>query len=152
MTLSPDGKFLFVSFAEASSGGIGVDTYAFDSNTGALTLVPVGPTNVGPVRNGVGRNPQEVHLIVDPQSRFLYAIDPQTNNVMAFSIGSNGALTSVQPAFQSQGAVPFSLALTANNLYVGDFAQALISGYSIAGNGAPTPVPDSPWKNGMTPA
>ena len=89
ISLSPSGKTLAVADYEFNY----VWSYSVNTITGALTLAPGAPFNVGTFTDG---------LTIDRSSKFLY-VSAGTNNVYAFSINpANAVLTAVPGS-------PFSL-------------------------------------------
>jgi 6-phosphogluconolactonase len=88
-------------------------------------------------------------VTVPPQPSFLYATS--SNQVLAFTIQSSGALSAplvVPGPNNSIGMV----ASTNGQLYVSDFANDAVDGYSInSSSGALTPLAGSPFSLGGTP-
>ena len=156
MTLSPDGKWAFVSYQQTSNGGAHVNTYPINSSTGAWgspIVYPNSPVGVGGPAPQVGHQPGEVHLTVNPSSSFLFAANPFQNLVFAFRIGSDGSLTAAGSGngTTSQSTAPFSLDSTGSFVYFGDFYQARLSGYAYSAGGL-TATPGSPHTNVGAPA
>jgi DNA-binding beta-propeller fold protein YncE len=92
------------------------------------------------------------------RAQFAYVVNALSNNVSAYSIGSNGALTPVPGSpFATIGEDPVSVAVdpTGQFAYVADFGIGSgtngVSAYSIGSNGALTPVPGSPFATGGGP-
>jgi 6-phosphogluconolactonase (cycloisomerase 2 family) len=83
-------------------------------------------------------------IVVDATGKFVYVALTFSNELVAFSIASNGALTPVPGSPFATGTSPISVTTVKNFLYV---ANAMgISGYSInASNGALTPLVGSPF-------
>ncbi len=75
------------------------------------------------------------------------------NNVSAYSIGADGALTPVPGSPFAAGSRPVSVAVdpTGKFAYVANDGDNNVSAYSIAANGALTPVPGSPFAAGSRP-
>ena len=101
------------------------------------------PAGVGPVSVAMG-----------PKATFAYVVNRGSNDVSAYSIASNGALTPVPGSPFSAGLGPLSVAVDpmAKFAYVANFDSNDISAYSIASNGALTPVPGSPFAARVKPA
>jgi DNA-binding beta-propeller fold protein YncE len=99
----------------------------------------------------VGRLPLSV--AVDPTGKFAYVPNEIGNNVSAYSIGANGALTQAPGSPFLAGNGPFSVAVdpTAKFAYVPNLFGNNVSAYSISANGALTPVPGSPFLTGIGP-
>jgi 6-phosphogluconolactonase len=93
-------------------------------------------------------------VAVDPTAKFFYVANFSSNNVSAYGISSNGALTPVSGSPFPTGVGPVSVALndTAKFAYVANIDSNDISAYSIASNGALTPVPGSPFAARVKPA
>jgi 6-phosphogluconolactonase len=77
IAIDPLGKFLYVS-------GTGVSGFSFDPSTGALTSIAGSPFIPG-------ATPGEI--AIDPAGQFAYVTNPQSEQVLAFTIGASGALT-----------------------------------------------------------
>jgi 6-phosphogluconolactonase (cycloisomerase 2 family) len=94
-----------------------------------------------------------VCLAVPLRAQFVYVANQDSNNVSAYSIGANGALTPVPGSPFAAGSVPFSVAVdpTAKFAYVANDFSNNVSAYSIGTNGALTPVPGSPFAAGSFP-
>jgi hypothetical protein len=92
-------------------------------------------------------------VAVDPTGKFAYVANGNTNNVSAYSIAANGALTPVKGSPFAAGRQPFSAAVdpTGKIAYVANDLDNNASAYSIAANGALTPVPGSPFAAGSFP-
>jgi 6-phosphogluconolactonase len=93
------------------------------------------------------------------RAQFVYTANETSNNISAYRIGANGALTPVPGSPFAAGTQPQSVVVdpTARFLYVASLGvSAIISGnnisaYSIDANGALTPVPGSPFAAGSGP-
>jgi 6-phosphogluconolactonase (cycloisomerase 2 family) len=81
ITTDPQGALLYV----ANHGSNNVSGYVIDANSGALGAVSGSPFATG------GGGPS----FLAASSSFLYVSDQTTNDVTAFAIGNNGALTVV---------------------------------------------------------
>lgn len=89
---STQGAFLFT----ANQGSNNVSAFLIDSSSGALASVSGAPFGTG------GRGPS----FVTASGSFVYVTERITNDIAAFSIGSNGALTAVPGS-------PFNVAVSA---------------------------------------
>jgi 6-phosphogluconolactonase (cycloisomerase 2 family) len=122
IAFKPSGDFLF-------SSGFGLNAFAVDGASGALTLVNGSPFSVE-----VESDPQAPNLTVDPQGKYLYAsfFHSDTNHVPGFAIDpTNGKLQEV-PGSPFTASAPYSLAVdpTGNFVYVAtDFGQ--LQGYRV---------------------
>jgi len=81
LATDPQGALLYV----ANSGSNNVSAFVIDKSTGALGAISGSPFATA------GRGPN----FLAASSSFLYVSDQITNDVTAFTIGSNGALTAV---------------------------------------------------------
>lgn len=81
MQLTPSGKLLFVTAANAPLGLI----EGFTVNAGKLTFASL--------TSSEGLNPYG--LVINPAGNFLYAGNTSSNSITIFSIGSTGSLTQV---------------------------------------------------------
>jgi 6-phosphogluconolactonase len=90
---------------------------------------------------------------VDLFGLFVYVANAASNNVSAYSIGPNGALTPVAGSPFPAGSDPRSLAvdLLGRFVYVANGHQFNVSAYRIAESGALTPVVGSPFPAGSDP-
>ena len=96
-----------------------------------------------------------VCLAAPLRAQFAYVANLSSNNVSAYSIGANGALTPVPGSPFAAGTFPFSVAVdpTGKFAYVTNVSSNNnnVSAYSIGANGALTPVPGSPLAAGTFP-
>src|SRR5881398_3123115 len=117
-----------------------------DTTDGTLTLALGANAGTFP-----GPNDAE-GLVADPQARFLFVSDFNSNEISVFNIGSNGALTRVtgSPFFVVGGSSPAFLLLhpSGNFLYASNLNSptGAISAFSInATTGALTQISGSPF-------
>jgi hypothetical protein len=113
---------------------------AIDSATGVLTPVPGSPFATG----GLNVN-QGIALAVTPDGQFLYAGTTGANNISAFSIGSNGALTPVAGSPFPLTGFPFNMKVTPDRKFLAMAQSSGLAMFSIGSNGALTTVPGSPF-------
>ena len=87
------------------------------------------------------------------RAEFVYVANAGSNNVSAYRIAENGALTPVAGSPFPAGSDPRSLAVDLFGLfvYVANAASNNVSAYSIGPNGALTPVAGSPFPAGSDP-
>jgi 6-phosphogluconolactonase (cycloisomerase 2 family) len=125
LSLTPDGKFLYT--ASSAAGQTGVRGYAIGAG-GALTQVPGSPFPTGG---------STFNVVASPAAPVVFASEVDTDTVLAYAIGSNGALTPVGPALPA-GADPLSLAVTPSgrSLFVGVSGPDGIARYDVAPGGA----------------
>jgi hypothetical protein len=90
---------------------------------------------------------------VDPTVNFAYVTNFADNNVSAYSIGTNGALTPAPGSPFAAGKGPDSMAVdpTGKFAYVANQKSNNVSVYSIGASGALTPVQGSPFAAGLGP-
>lgn len=144
LALDPHDRFLFAANDGPPASVLG---FSIDPSTGALTPVPgasfpVTSNQTGPIQLG--------QIVVDATGKFVYVPVTFSNEVVAFSIESNGALTPVPGSPFATGITPLSMTSVKNFLYVSNAMG--ISGYSIDGNsGVLTPLAGSPFAIHATP-
>jgi DNA-binding beta-propeller fold protein YncE len=98
--------------------------------------------------------------LVPLRAQFAYVANFFANNVSAYSIGANGALTPVPGSPFLAGSQPISVVVdpTGKFAYVANFfgnhvgAKGDVSAYSIGANGVLTPVSGSPFLAGSGPS
>jgi DNA-binding beta-propeller fold protein YncE len=73
------------------------------------------------------------------------------NNVSAYRLAPNGALTPVPGSPFVAGTDPHKAYATAKFVYVANEVSNNISAYRIGSNGALTPIPGSPFAGGIGP-
>jgi 6-phosphogluconolactonase len=115
-------------------------TFTVDHKTGALGT----PTATA--------GPAMAQGITSAQHQFLYVSDTQNNGVDAFSINqTTGALTTIPGSpFSPGGVIPFfPLGLVAGADLYATSVSGGITGFTIASNGALSPVVGSPFSGGV---
>jgi 6-phosphogluconolactonase (cycloisomerase 2 family) len=130
-----NGQYLFVAM-----GLQGYLVYPFTTSTGLIATPPLTPQSLI-------TNSSFNALAVSPSGNYVYmALSGPTPQLLAYSIGSGGALTGVGSSVAT-GTDPFSVAM--NNagtyVYVANQVGGTISGYSVASNGALTALSSSPY-------
>jgi 6-phosphogluconolactonase (cycloisomerase 2 family) len=141
LKFAPNGNYVF-----AALGTAGYVVYSFDTSTssGALTN-PLTPLSWP---SSISANA----LAVSPNSTYLYlALSGTGGGLAAYTIGSNGALTSVSSSPATTGTQPFSVVVNSagTDVYVANRGSNNISGFSIASNGTLTPLSGSPYTSGI---
>jgi 6-phosphogluconolactonase len=88
-----------------------------------------------------------VWLAIPLRAQFAYVANENSNNVSAYSIGADGALTQVTGSPFAAGNSPSSVAVdpTGKFAYVANAASTNISAYRIGAKGFLTPVTGSPF-------
>jgi len=141
------------TFVYVNNNTNGANSISAFSASGALTPVAGSPFATGGTGSGRGYYASN-GITATVVGNFLYASDPVTNDIAAFSINtSTGVLTPVPGSpfvYGSEGAsnpVGISLAVTPNGqfLYAGDANTGDVWGFSIAENGALTSLDGSPF-------
>jgi DNA-binding beta-propeller fold protein YncE len=94
-----------------------------------------------------------VCLAAPLRAQFAYVPNVGSNNVSAYSIGANGALTPVAGSPFATGFTPDSVAVnpTGKFAYVTNLSDNNVSAYSIGADGVLTPVAGRPSQRGSTP-
>jgi 6-phosphogluconolactonase len=98
--------FLFVATNKQTPGQI--EVYEVDSESGSLRTIPTSPFPSG------GRNP--VAEVPSPDSKNLYVLNEDDNNVVQFGIGTDGKLYP-QSTVNTPGSFPLAAALNSANSY-----------------------------------
>jgi DNA-binding beta-propeller fold protein YncE len=143
VAVTPDGRYLYV----ANEGSKNVSAFSIGAN-GLLGAVPGSPFETA--SNGQFG---PFGLAVTPDGRNLYAPNYSANNVSAFSIGANGALSAVPGSPFGAGELPFAVVVTPDgrDLYVTNVGSGNVSAFSVGANGALSAVPGSPFHASPTP-
>ena len=138
LALDPQDRFLFAANDGPPASVLG---FSIDPSTGALIAVPGASF---PVTSN-GTTPMQLgQIVIDATGKFVYVPLTFSNELVAFSIASNGALTPVPGSPFAAGIRPLSMTTVKNFLYVANGMG--ISGYSIdASNGVLTPLVGSPF-------
>jgi 6-phosphogluconolactonase (cycloisomerase 2 family) len=134
------GKFVYVANSAAPS----ISGFSINPSTGDLTPVPGSPF-------AADFFPRT--FAIDPLGKFLYvgiasSFMGDSTEVMAFSIGSSGALTPVPGSPFTAGRNPLAVATDAAGkfLYVGNTDDHTLSSFAIdAASGALSPLSGSPY-------
>ena len=136
LAATPDGKFLMAG----NAGSNNVTVFSIATN-GVLAPVVGSPFPAGGPPDG---------MKISPNGLFLATA--LTNPVAVLSIASNGALTPVSGSpFQSSGAASgIDIRCSGNQLFAGNFFTgtnnpATVDVFSLAANGALTPISGSPF-------
>ena len=142
--LNPANSFIYV----ADSSNNTVSGFSVGGG-GTLTAVPSSPFAAGTAPTGA---------LVHPSMSVLFVSNGMSNDVSVYSIAGNGALTPITGSpFASGGSGTSGMAIDATNALLfavnGDANPSPsrdVSVFSIAGNGALTPVSGSPFSTGVT--
>ncbi|MDQ6969258.1 MAG: beta-propeller fold lactonase family protein [Mariprofundus sp.] len=149
ITLSRSRNLLFAS----NSGDNNIAVFSIDPVTGGLTVVAGSPfpNSTGATMSGAGS------AVVNQSGTLLFVGNRLTFNISVFSIAANGVLTGVigSPfsAIHSNGVATFSGRMDGlrlndrGNILYGAASSAVlgVAAFSIAANGALTPLQGSPF-------
>jgi 6-phosphogluconolactonase len=131
------------SFGVADMGTAGELVFAFNTTTGAFTLLSqTTPPNLTS-DNGIA---------IDSTGSYLYvARSGNSAGLVVFSIASNGLLTATTSTVYATGAQPFAVTLdtTGKYVYVANRTDGTITGYSVGTNAALTALTGSPYSSGV---
>ena len=135
--VAANGSYIFAAL------GTGGDlVFTFNTSTGAAVLVQ----KLAPISTQTSENAVAVDSTV---SHLYIARSGQNGGLAEYTIGANGALTSVAGSPFAAGAQPLSVVLdsTGKYAYVANGSDGTISGYSV-GNGVATALNGSPYASG----
>src|ERR1700728_168596 len=150
VAVDPCNRFVYVG----NQHGDSVSAYTI-CNVVSLPLCPIGDYSLlavagSPFNSGNGAGP----LTVDPYGGFLYVLASNADAMYAYKISStNGALTSMTPAFVATRVFPTSIAIRSDDsfMFVANYTSGTLSEYGIApGQGTLTVQPTvtafpTPW-------
>jgi 6-phosphogluconolactonase len=139
-------------FPSAVTGHVYLDDNTAGSNTiaafdrhadGSLTPLPGSPFSAGGAGTGAGLASEGAVQIADG-GRFLLAVDAGSDQVSALRIEPDGSLR-LASVVSSNGALPVSIAVHANLVYVANAgpADSNYTGFRLAPRGSLTPAPGS---------
>jgi len=147
LAVMPGGSTVFVTAYDSTSNA----GYVFGFGVGSGTLTPMN----GGVPFATGTHPAAV--AADPTGTYLYVADMSANNVLGYSITSNG-LTPLAGSPFATGNKPDAIVIDAKGkfAYVANGQDSTVTGYAIA-NGSLTrngnyPVGTQPVAIGIDPA
>jgi 6-phosphogluconolactonase (cycloisomerase 2 family) len=120
IVIAPNGKFVYVA-----AGSNGVSALSIDNTAGTLKLIKTYST---------GGN--AVALTTDPQSRWVYVVNNNTNKISGFTIGSDGSLTAMSSSF-STGSSPAGIAIgpSSTAAYVTNSSDSTVGVYTLNSDG-----------------
>jgi 6-phosphogluconolactonase (cycloisomerase 2 family) len=144
ITVDPTGRYAYV----ADWGLDGIFQFTVGSD-GALT--PMSPPSIKTWNQIVSAFP--VSVVVDPTGRYVYVANLIGQTISQFTIGANGALSSMNPARVDIGAQARSLTVdpTGRYLYIALSDQNTILQYSIGSTGSLTPLTPARVTTGSIP-
>lgn len=142
LVITPNNGYVYVSLGKA-----GVDIFALDSTTGALTYTGHLST--------LGTSNADRGMAVDANSAFLFITETSTKGLRVLSIanGNSGALSEVSGSPFTTGGGPIAVAVDPTNtyVYVANNADSNISGFTLASSGVLTALGSSPYATGASP-
>ena len=144
-TITPDGKFLYVSNPEDGANGT-ISGFQVNSD-GTLTTIDISPGVSGNWLNAAPGN-HPLNEAVSPDGHHLYVATRASSTVNAYTINSDGSLTPIQgQPFATDGTNGKALALTPDGkrLYVSNNGSNNVSGFDVASDGSLTLMPNSPF-------
>ena len=144
-TITPNGRFLYVSNPEDGANGT---ISGFQVNPGGtLTTIDISPGVSGDWLNAAPGN-HPLNEAVSPDGNHLYVATRASNTVNAYTINADGSLSPIagQP-FATDGTNGKALALTPDGkrLYVSNNGTHNVTGFDVAGDGSLTRIPGSPF-------
>lgn len=144
MSVTPDGRFMFISHGDPASGHPAILTGLAVQPDGTLTP-HVGPISVGTIAAGAPT--------ITPDGRFLYVPGQLSNELYGFRIGTDGNVTPLPGSPYPAPGEPLGTVATPDgrHLYVGGSTGDFILAYRIGVDGALEPVPGSPYPSGDLP-
>lgn len=133
------GNFVYVIEQDAETGA-NLLGFAQNPSTGALTPLAGVTINSGDVvSTGFQAGTTPAAVAEDPTGAHLYVSDQQANQIIAYTIGSNGIPTIAGTAATEAGpaGMTFDLSTPAKFLYVVNTAANTIDGFTFGTNGVP---------------
>jgi 6-phosphogluconolactonase (cycloisomerase 2 family) len=137
IVVTPDNRFVFATNAPDNT----VSGFSVDASTGLLTLVPGSPFPTG------GNACQGMGLASSPDSHSLFAMNTCSQDITAFQVGANGALTAIGARASTSGEGE-DLKVTGDGKFVAVTVHGFPNGtdmFSIAADGSLASVPGSPF-------
>jgi 6-phosphogluconolactonase (cycloisomerase 2 family) len=144
-TITPDGKFLYVSNPEDGANGT-ISGFQVNAD-GTLTTIDVSPGVSGDWLNAAPGN-HPLNEAVSPDGNHLYVATRASSTVNAYTINADGSLTPIQgQPFATDGTNGKAIALTPDgkSLYVSNNGSNNVSGFNVASDGSLTLMPNSPF-------
>ena len=154
-TVDSSAKYLYVTNPSINTiSGFAIN---YSSSTNTIGVNPIPGSPFAP-NSGTGSAPsQPMAAILDSTATHLYVANNGSSNVSLFSVGSNGALTSMTTPTASVGANPLQMLIDPNGnfLLVGNVGARSVSGLTINSDGTlgtaqTTSVPSVPQAIAVT--
>jgi 6-phosphogluconolactonase (cycloisomerase 2 family) len=150
VAIDPAGKYLFVTCTYQGTNTTGA---------GALSVFPINTDNsLGTATNiNIGNNPVGVAITAFNPTVYVVDQDPVSPQVLAFTLGSSGALTPVTGTTATtgfaSGVQPSAIAEdpTGRYVYVTDRAANQLIGYVVQAGGVLLPMVNGPFTTGLFP-
>jgi 6-phosphogluconolactonase (cycloisomerase 2 family) len=127
-------------------GAGGLETYTFDSTSGALTFA-------GHKASGATLY-QDIGLTIDPESKYIFETETVASAVRVFTINTTtGGFTEVAGSPYTVGTGPSAVLVSSDSshVYVANQSSNNISGFTLGTGGALTAISGSPFATGTTP-
>jgi 6-phosphogluconolactonase len=135
VTVDSSAKYLYVT--NPSINTTSGFTIQYSSSTNTISLTPIPGSPFAP-NASTGTTPsQPMRAILDSTATHLYVANNGSSNVSLFSVGSNGALTSMSTATAPAGGSPLQMLIDPNGNYllVGNVSGRSVSELSIKSDG-----------------
>jgi 6-phosphogluconolactonase len=140
VAVAPAGKFVFLANSSSST----ISAFSIDSSAGRLTPVPGSPFPADFSPRAFAIDPSSKFLFVGISSSFM----GDSTEVMAFTIGSSGALTAVPGSPFTAGRNPIAPTVDSSGrfLFVGNNMDSTLSAFTInPTSGVLTAISGSPF-------
>jgi 6-phosphogluconolactonase (cycloisomerase 2 family) len=135
VTVDSSAKYLYVTNPSINTTSGFTIQYSSSTNTMGLTPIPGSPFSPNA---STGTAPsQPMRAILDSTAAHLYVANNGSSNVSLFSVGSNGALTSMTTPTAPAGSNPLPMLIDPNGSYllVGNVGGRSVSELSIKADG-----------------
>ena len=144
-SITPDGRFLYVSNPEDGANGT-ISGFQVNGD-GTLTTIDASPGVLGDWLNAAPGN-HPLGQAISPDGKHLYVATRASSTVNAYTINGDGSLTPIQgQPFATDGTNGKALALTPDgkSLYVSNNGSNNVTGFNVAPDGSLTLMPSSPF-------
>ena len=133
VTVDSSAKYLYVTNPSINTTSGFTIQYSSSTNTIGLTPIPGSPFSP----NASTAPSQPMRAILDSTAAHLYVANNGSSNVSLFSVGSNGALTSMTTPTAPAGTSPLQMLIDPNGSYllVGNVSGRSVSELSIKSDG-----------------
>lgn len=138
------GHFVYV-IAQDSETSANLFGFSQNTSSGALTPLPGVTINAGNVvSTGYASGATPAGILLDSAGSHLYVTDKTANNLLGYSIGSNGVPSLIGTV--KTGGQPGGMTIDSSGryLYVASYIDGAVNGYTFASNGMPVTSTVSP--------